>query len=108
MPPWAAGRVSGMALTASLTTSSVGNQKGRFGTITFDASYPTGGEAITPATFGLTFLNHLVITDNAGADVVAWDRTNAKLVAYVRTTGVEVADTTDLSALVISVLALGG
>lgn len=96
-----------MALTISLTTSSLGDKKGRYGTITFDDSYPTGGEAFTAADLGLTFLDHLVITDKGGAAVVAWISSTGKLKAYVRTTGVEVANAVDLSALVISVLAIG-
>lgn len=96
-----------MALSYSLTTASDGDQKSRYGTVTFDSSYVTGGEPYVAGDFGLAFLNHLIITDNGGADVVAWDKTNKKLIAYVRTTGVEVANTTDLSSLVISVLALG-
>ena len=30
-----------------------GSRKESVGTITFDSSYPTGGEAFTPAEFGL-------------------------------------------------------
>lgn len=97
-----------MAVSTSLTAASLGDQKAFYGTFTFDDSYPTGGEAITAATFGLTFLNFLVVQDKGSSAVlVAWDQTNSKLKAYVRTTGVEVANAVDLSATVVGVLAIG-
>lgn len=95
-------------ITTSLTAASLGDQSAFYGTFTFDDSYPTGGEAITAATFGLTFLNFLIIQDKGGSAVLAaWDQTNSKIKAYVRTTGVEVANAVDLSATTVGVFAIG-
>ena len=48
--------------------------------ITFDTSYPTGGYAVTPSTFGLRKITHIdpggITTGGYG---VSWDKTNSKL-----------------------------
>lgn len=95
-------------LTASNTVTTVfGDRKVVLSTVTFDDSYPTGGEAVTAALFGLGLLTTVIPISDNGTNPVAWDGTNSKLLAYVRTTGVEVANAVDLSASVTHLLAIG-
>lgn len=86
-----------------------------FGTIAFDASYPTGGEAITPNQLGLDVLQSLMVFPVLGY-TFAWDAstTAPKVLAYwVDTTidgspQLQVPNTTDLSALTaIPFIAIG-
>jgi hypothetical protein len=74
--------------------------------VTFDASYPTGGEAVTPASVGLTYIDYVRASPLSDYRI-SWDRTNSKLKVFwgdnnnaSDSAGVEVADTTDLSGLV--------
>ena len=75
--------------------------------VDFDGSYPTGGEALTAATLGLTEVVHVIPTAKAGF-VFEYDYTNSKLLAYWVDTTVdgaamaEVADTTDLDPAVVN------
>lgn len=56
--------------------------------VTFDDSYPTGGESVSAASFGLTTLHHLVVhgpavkSDLTDAIGVTFDPATSKLVAY--------------------------
>lgn len=75
-----------MALTVTLDTaplgrSVAGNKQIRRGTITFDSSYATGGEAITAALLELNIVEDLRVDPSAGY-VFEWDKTNAKIKAY--------------------------
>jgi hypothetical protein len=84
------------------------------GTITFDSSYPTGGEAVTLAQLGLTRLDWLSVETTDGY-VPAWDgSTSAPKVKlfWVDTTTdgaplAEVTATTDASAVVVRFHATG-
>jgi hypothetical protein len=58
-----------MALTVTLAgdwLSSLGNKRASNGTLTFDSSYATGGESLTPANIGLGVIDS--ITFNQGED----------------------------------------
>ena len=66
-----------------------GNVKVRYRKITFDASYPTGGEALTAANFGLSQLYTVEIcggvamkSDETLAFPIGYDETAKKLVAF--------------------------
>lgn len=97
-----------MALTHVITKNTVyGDQRVVFDTVTFDSSYPTGGEAVVATDFGLTSLFTIIPLSDNGTNVIAFDKTNSKLLAYVRTTGVEVANATDLSASVTHLMVIG-
>lgn len=105
-----------MAVTITAVASapgplySLGNTKAIVVDITFDSSYPTGGEPVDPvASLGLSHVTYMppVIlrkSDNSDAVYVAWDITNLKLLAYWVTANagavasVAVTNTTDLSA----------
>lgn len=111
-----------MALTIAKVTGRqdyvAGNRDTKVRTITFDSSYPTAGEALTAADFGLKTLDevrpHGVFrnTDATLGIVVSYNHTTAKLVAYWGNAGSvsgmpEVADTTDLSTYSGRVTAVG-
>lgn len=80
-----------------------GSRKESFGTITFDSSYPTGGEAFTPADFGLSRLDFLYVSGATGY-VATWDGSTSapKVLLYRQTaaTGalVEVPNATNLTS----------
>ena len=73
--------------------------------ITFDASYPTGGEALTPATLGFVTLTRVDIDPGDGY-VFEYDYANEKVLAYWVDTSTDgaplaqVGNTTDLSSVV--------
>ncbi|MCP4346118.1 MAG: hypothetical protein GY795_11410 [Desulfobacterales bacterium] len=72
--------------------------------VTFDDSYPTGGEALTPVSLGLGEID-VFVAEGAGGYVFEYDRTNDKLKAF--TGGSEVANLTDLASLTVRVSARG-
>jgi hypothetical protein len=94
---------------------SVGNERGVRVDITFDASYPTNGEPLTPGDLGLSRVNQLVSDQGGiGTDfgrVVQYDRDNELLLAFQGPTGAgalpEVPPATDLSDLTVRVTAYG-
>lgn len=81
--------------------------------VTFDNSYPTGGEPVTPAQFGVRSIDMMLITNNGGY-IFEYDHVNNKIKAYNSTTGValaspgsEVVAATNLSAVVLRALVIG-
>lgn len=88
-----------------------GNQKRTVSDITFDSSYPTGGEPVTAANLGLTHVHTATCDIKAvGGTVnvtnVFYDDANKKLKAFDETPA-EVAAASDLSTLVVRVTAHG-
>lgn len=71
-----------LALT-SLQYGTAGNMQLVTGVIAFDSSYPTGGEALTPATLGLTTVAFLVAHPTKGL-TFEYDYTNSTLLAYAQ------------------------
>lgn len=87
---------------------SVGQYKEKIVDITFDASYPTGGEAIAATRFGFNEILTVQI-ENATGDAVRttrYSRATGKLLAYAPGDA-EVADTTDLSAVTVRAVVRG-
>ncbi len=86
-----------MALTVAVTEHFTnGNKRAVRGTIAFDASYPTGGEALTAATLGLSVIDEITFTPTSGF-VFEYDHTNATVLAYAQgfvTGSTAAADTT--------------
>lgn len=80
-------------------TRVVGRKRVWTGLVTFDNSYPTGGEAITPAQFGLSVINHVNVRAKGGTEVVVWDHVNSKLQIFTAD-GVEALNASDQSAIV--------
>lgn len=96
-----------MTMVATVRESQVEGTKRRFyGTVAFDASYPTGGLAFPLTTLGAKSITELEVS-NFGGRVFNWDgsRTAPKIVAFQDATPAaaaalgQVANTTDLSAL---------
>lgn len=89
-----------------------GSRKESYGTITFDSSYPTGGEAFVPAEFGLDRLDWLQIAGATGY-VAVWDGSTSapKVLLYRQTaaTGAlaEVPATTNVATVVVRFRAVG-
>ena len=71
-----------MALTLSeVKKSKFLNEKVIISDITFDSSYATGGESLTPAQFGLVSID-LVLAETASGYMFQYDYTNSKLKAF--------------------------
>lgn len=94
---------------------SVGNERGVRVDITFDASYLTNGEPLTPGDLGLSRVNQLVSDQGGlGTDfgrIVQYDRDNELLLAF-EDAGAggalrEVPNAVDLSDLTVRVTAYG-
>lgn len=108
-----------MAVTVTDVRKSVfGDRRAVTVDVTFDSSYPTGGEALTPSQFGLQVVDvvfaELAVaqTGQATALAVSYDRVNEKLQAFetsgtVDTPFAEVDDTDDLSDYVVRLTAIG-
>ena len=103
-----------MAATTSIITGPEvpGNRKMTTATVTFDASYATGGEAIAASDLGLVRLDYLEVSAGQGY-LARWDGSTSspKILLYRQTaaTGAlaEVPSTTDVSAVVARVIAFG-
>lgn len=73
--------------------------------ITGDTSYPTGGYAITPAVFGLTTFD-FVLVPSANGYGATYNATTGKIVVYA-SANTEVTAATNLSAITFRVMAMG-
>lgn len=95
---------------SSVVTVFDGPTRVKHAKITFDSSYPTGGETLTASTFGLSSIIG-VIADSG--DGYTFEYNAPKLLAYwVDTTTdgaplVQVANTTDLSAVACQAIVIG-
>ncbi len=97
----------------------VANKRFRTYDVTFDSSYPTGGESLTAANVDLKKVVAVFGTGVATATVggttgvvVAYDHTNSKLQAFESTTGApsklaEVASTTSLATYICRLTFVG-
>ena len=85
----------------------VGAQRTWRGKVTFDASYPTGGEAITAANFGFTQeVTTVQVIANRGTETAQWDKANAKLMVHTAD-GTEATNGSDQAAVTVTVVAYG-
>ncbi len=105
-----------MGLTLTETkVGVVGDKRYFIGTATFDSSYLTGGESFTPANAGMTDFDHVSLTpDNLAQDTglyPIWDDSADKIQLFEsganNTPLDEEASTTDVSAYIVYILALG-
>lgn len=100
-----------MAVTATRTQLPVvpGAQRMTVTEVTFDNSYPTGGEPLTASDLGLTGVDFAIATiktaGTGSVTAVFYDIPNAKLKAFAA--AAEIANTTDLSAVTAQVFAVG-
>lgn len=76
--------------------------------ITFDNSYPTGGELLTGASLGLFRVLAIVPsgTDIAGSRLVTWDDATGKLKLFTAL-GTEALNASDQSTIVVTALVVG-
>lgn len=103
-----------MALTFSETAGMrtvFGDRRVVKGIITFDSSYPLGGEPVTASLFQLKTLDWLEVEPVCGAMGAAsrlarWDSTNGTIELYTAIS-TEAADTSDQSTIVVHVTAYG-
>lgn len=79
--------------------------KGLMGAITFDSSYPTGGEAIDLSNYFLS-IDTIFFGPNA-AYYAVYNKSTGKVLVYNSADATEVANATDLSTLVLTFLAIG-
>lgn len=103
-----------LTITVEKTIQLESSEQLYLGSVTFDSSYPTGGEA-----FDLpgNAIAEYVFTDGLGGYVTGWDRANQKLKLYRQTNpaaagGADVAlieftNAGDASAVVLSFKAYG-
>lgn len=95
-----------MAFTVgSLRKGNAGSLRIHTGTLTFDSSYPAGGEPLTAAELGMHTVENLkldppfaTVDTQVNNLAVAYDYTNAKVLAFeigVRASGTAAADTTN-------------
>jgi len=81
-----------MGLTVTLDSGfpkRLGKYRMSCGTIAFDASYPTGGEAIAAADVGFpTTIDALIfVGGDAATKRLSWDKANGTVLVYLETTG---------------------
>ena len=103
-----------MALTISNQDRTVmGDRTVVFATVTFDSSYPTGGEAIAASDFeNLDQIDYVSVNPvDVATNRVVWDRGNSKLKIFIEdgTSGIEAeaANTSDQSAVAVEVQVIG-
>lgn len=98
-----------MAATVSVQQNTVfGNRRVTVSEVTLDNSYATGGLAVTPSQLGLTrvvFASTTVKTPAGAAVNAYYDTSTSKIKALGASA--EIAALTDLSALVVQVVAYG-
>lgn len=95
-----------MALTVANGRSlGISKYKAVTATVTFDASYPTGGESLPLAQLGLNTCDLVLVSGGAGYPI-EYDYANKKLKAYA-TAGVEVTNETDLHTVSCKIIAFG-
>jgi len=106
-----------MALTISTPGNAMdvvgvpGNNKYVIKRILFDSSYATGGEALTATTLGFESLHIMLCSSEDNGYVAQYDYSGEKLALYeAGADGAaldEVANTTDVSAVYVRILAFG-
>ena len=78
-----------MALSVSISkTDSVGRYlKAKTGTITFDSSYPSNGEALSALDLGFSTSVEVLVAAPAGGLIFEYDKANSKIKAFYPTGG---------------------
>lgn len=88
----------------------IGDRQMVLATGTFDASYPTGGEDIAAANFGLSEIDGVYPNVPSIADQaivgVQWVRSTSKLMV-IDAAGLQEGNTTNLAATTVEVLVIG-
>jgi len=86
----------------------IGDLKMWIGTVTFDNSYPTGGEAIAKSDVGFDVSVDAVIPMGSpnGNRLFQWDPVNKKMKLFTAL-GTEAANASDQSTIVLPIVVLG-
>jgi len=92
-----------MALSVTETTKTVfGDKRVVFAQVTFDSSYPTGGEAVSASDFPSisTAIEEVAVLSSspAGTEVVVYDRANTKLLVFTAD-GTQASNASDQSGV---------
>lgn len=99
-----------MALTLANRTTTVEGQKRKVTVdVTFDSSYPTGGEAFTAASLGLTRIEFVPpAVNSAGTRLAVWDGDVAdpKLQLFTAV-GTEATDGSNQSTITVPLYVIG-
>lgn len=93
-------KVAGFNTDYSLKSMLARGAKIEIADITFDSSYPTGGEELT-----FSFIPDIVLFPNTSLYWFCYDATNKKVLAYTAT-NTEVGNGTNLSTVSTKVLAI--
>lgn len=89
-----------MALTITDVQRTVkGNKREVTATVLFDSSYPTGGEAVAAADFGLSTVDYIIVHPHASR-IGVYDRTNKKILLYTAL-ATEAANASDQSTITV-------
>ena len=109
-----------MALTLTkIAAFTSGNKRHRVYDVTFDSSYPTGGESLTASDVNLRKIEQLIVHGPATATrggttgvLATYDYTNSKLQAFWGNAGTasvlpEVTDTTNVATQICRITAIG-
>lgn len=89
--------------------SVVGDMKRVSGLVTFDSSYPTGGEAYDYSIFGFDRILHHIEVEGvniAGNRLVVNDHANSKILLFTAL-GTQATDDSDQSAITVRATAFG-
>lgn len=99
-----------MAVSVAINDRDVwGSHQVRWATVTFDDSYPTGGEAVTAADFELVEIKNMIVAQPDVGDTLAgayFVESTSKIIA-VEQTGAEVANTHDIDGRTVTVQVIG-
>lgn len=97
-----------LTITEVERRQSVGNYFEKLVDVTFDSSYPTGGEPLTASDLGFGSVLSVVgdVLPSGAVRYVAYDRTNSKLLAF-DADGAQIADTTSLATITVRLLVRG-
>jgi hypothetical protein len=95
-----------IAVTTIATITVAGNKRFHNGVLTLSNNYAAGGDAFTPAQFGLFAVDVLGLSEPDGGLLFAVDYVNSKIKAYTAL-GVEVVGGQNLSAININYDARG-
>lgn len=97
-----------MALSSTDIKRTVfGNKRVVIASLTFDSSYPTGGEAVLPSDFGLSSIDSILcFPHKTMTRLAAYDHANAKVKLYTALS-TEAAAASDQSSITIEVLVVG-
>ena len=84
-----------------------GDKRFHIAEVTFDSSYPTGGEQVTAADFGLKNLDYAFVTSpKASGHSFYYDQDTRKILGYT-SSGTEISSGTSISTNKVQVLAIG-